>query len=122
MRSVALDLGDKRLAAIVWGGLFSGGPLLPIAIFIVTRSRAGSLAKRHAVAAFLMWLLLPSVWLPAVLYQVFIARGNPGVWFIALAGAIMLTILTCSVVGFVLAVRAPIAPQSNPSSTGVSRH
>lgn len=109
MRATALDEGDRRTAAIVWAGLFAGGPLLPLVLLVVSWSRSGSLTKRHAAAACAMHLVALGIWVPVVFSQLMLTTDDPPVWVFALAGALFLTMLLCSIAGLVLALRASVA-------------
>ena len=109
MKATALDEGDRRTAAVVWAGLIAGGPLLPLVLLVVSWSRVGSLTKRHAIAACSLWLATLGIWAPVVVSQLMLTTDDPPVWVFALAGALFLTMLLCSVAGLVLALRAPLA-------------
>lgn len=108
MKAMALDESDRRTAAVVWAGLFAGGPLLPVVLLVVSWSRVGSLTKRHAVAACCMHLAALLIWVPVVVSQLMLTTDDPPVWVFVLAGVLFLTMVLCSVAGLVLALRAPV--------------
>lgn len=118
MRAVALSEDDRRIAVVTWIGLFVGGPILPVILLIITWARRGSLARRHATAACLMWLVLLGIWVPVVVSQLMLSTTEPGAWVVALAAALFAIALLCSITGLIRALRAQVVPPDPPPGVG----
>lgn len=58
-------MNDRRLAAIAWGGILFGGPLLPLIVLLVS-SPMQPLSQRHARIALRMWASILAAWIPFV--------------------------------------------------------
>jgi hypothetical protein len=68
----AEDSNDRVMAAVAWGGALMAGPLVPGAVWLISRQQPGSLARREARFATIVWGLVVAVWVPVVLFGLMI--------------------------------------------------
>jgi hypothetical protein len=96
-------------AAACWlGGLFTG-PVVPGVVLVMSWRARGSLVRRHALAATVMWSALLAVYLPVFLFAMFLPalHGDPPPWWsLAVAGAVVVISWTGTATGLILAWRA----------------
>ncbi len=120
MGDQALNNEDRVMAIVAWGGIFVMGPLVPAVILAMNWRRRESLARRHALWATILNVAILAVWLPLVL-PLFLDPFDPNgfdsfarIWLIGL----VLTVfgITASAVGFVLALRTPVAAPPPPAA------
>ena len=91
-------------AAACWAGApFSGG-LVPVVFLIVTWNERGSLTRRHALAASVLWVSLIAIYVPVFVIGMFIPafQGEPPrPWAMAIAVAFFVTSWIATIVGCV---------------------
>jgi hypothetical protein len=110
----ALDESDKWQAAGAWAGIFVGGPIVPIVILALNWSKTGSLARRHAKVATIIWVVVLAVYVPMVL-RIFTSPGAPDAAFFVVLAIVVVVTWGSAIVGVVQALRAPVAPPAWPA-------
>lgn len=112
MTATALDSNDRWMAAGAWVGWACGGPLVPLVLLAVSWSKRDSLARRHALAATVMWAVALAIWLPVLTVGVFLRPSDPAVYAVVVAVGLGLGTLGLSVAGAILALRSPLVAQA----------
>lgn len=107
-------------AAACWAGApFSGG-LVPVALLIITWKNRGSLTRRHALAATLVWAVLLAIYLPAFLFGWFIpafSGTGPEPWAVTTVVALFVMAWTTAVIGVVVVWVSSRRTTAAPAST-----
>lgn len=92
-------------AASVWvGAVFSGG-LVPLVFLIITWKDKGSLTRRHAVAATVLWAVLMAIYIPTFIFGMFIPAWSgepPRTWAVVTAVAFAVISWSTTIGGLVL--------------------
>lgn len=111
-------------AAACWLGALFMGPLVPAIVLGITWRARGSLARRHALAATVLWTVLLAVYLPVFVIGMFIPAfhgESPRWWAIALAILVALTSWTATVVGLLLVFRSTRSTTPTAGVPGAAR-
>lgn len=108
----ALDDKDRLQAAGAWCGLVLGGIVISVVILALNWSRRDSLARAHAVVATWMWVGVLAVYVPISIRLAVVGEPD-SVFFMGWAVAAVV-VVTSSVMGIVLALRAPMAASPDP--------
>lgn len=114
------SVADNRWAAAAcWAGApFSGG-LVPMVLLIITWKYRGSLTRRHALAATMLWAVLLAIYLPVFLFGWFIPGfngNNPDALAVAIVLALFVMAWAAAAIG-VLVVWVSSRHPSAPAST-----
>lgn len=104
-------------AVVAWSGLVVMGPVPPVVVLIVSWSKRGSAARRHALAAVVMWVVILAVYLPVWVVGVMMHLDRPETYAIVVAVVCFVVTLCISTVGALLAWRMPvIGSMSDPAT------
>jgi hypothetical protein len=111
-------------AAACWLGALFMGPLVPAIVLGITWRARGSLARRHALAATVLWTVLLAVYLPVFVVGMLIPAfhgESPRWWAIAVAIVVALTSWTATAVGLLLIWKAARTTAPAESMPGAAR-
>jgi TRAP-type C4-dicarboxylate transport system permease large subunit len=125
----AQDSNDKVMAAVAWGGALMAGPLVPGAVWAVSRQQQGSLALREARFATIVWGIVLAIWVPVVVFGLMIPAfttepsedNAPPVGVLLVGLVLVLVSWTISITRLVRSLRsttrpAPSSPPAAPTS------
>lgn len=114
---VASDgLANNRWAATsCWLGALFTGFVLPVALLLATWRDRGSLTRRHAMAASIVWIIALALYLPIFFIGIWIPAFNghpPQAWAVIGAVAIAVTSWVATAVGLIAVWRTPRHPSA----------
>lgn len=104
-----LEPDSAWIAAACWLGALITGPIVPGVVLVMSWNARGSLVRRHALAATVMWSVLLAVYLPVFLFGMFLPalHGDPPPWWtLAVAGVVIVVSWTGTAIGLGLAWKA----------------
>ena len=83
-----------------------GGPIIPAIVLALNWSKPQSLARRQAMIATIMWVVVLAIYVPAVIRMA--ATGGPDVVFWAVWGLVVPVVLVMTFANLVRVLRATV--------------
>ena len=118
MVQAAQDSNDRVMAVVAWGGAMLAGPLVPGVVWVVSRHQTGSLARREAKFATIVWGIVLAIWVPVVVFGLMVPafttepseNDAPPVGLLFVGLVLVVVSWTISITGLSRSLRSTVRP------------